>query len=118
MRELVVVGNGMAGARAVEEIMARGGAEQFNITMFGDEPHGNYNRILLSELLAGDDSAPLEDIFLNPWEWYEDNGITLLAGVRVVRIDRHAHRVYADDGSVTVSWSVPPCSAMSARSPS
>lgn len=100
MRELVVVGNGMAGARAVEEILARGGAEQFNITMFGDEPHGNYNRILLSELLAGDENTPLDDIFLNPWEWYEDNGITLRAGVRVVRIDRFAHLVYADDGSI------------------
>jgi nitrite reductase [NAD(P)H] large subunit len=100
MQELVVVGNGMAGARAVEEILARGGAQQFTITMFGDEPHGNYNRILLSELLAGDENAPLDDIFLNPWEWYEDNGITLHAGVRVVRIDRFARRVYADDGSI------------------
>jgi nitrite reductase (NADH) large subunit len=100
MQELVVVGNGMAGARAVEEILARGGAEQFTITMFGDEPHGNYNRILLSELLAGDENAPLDDIFLNPWEWYEDNGITLHAGVRVVRIDRFARRVYADNGSI------------------
>ncbi|HET9254398.1 MAG TPA: nitrite reductase large subunit NirB [Pseudonocardiaceae bacterium] len=99
-RELIVVGNGMAGARAVEEILARGGAGQFRITMFGDEPYGNYNRILLSELLAGDGNAPLDDIFLNPWEWYEHNGITLHAGVRVVRIDRFAHRVYADNGAV------------------
>jgi hypothetical protein len=52
MRELVVIGNGMVGARAVEEILARGGGVMFRITMFGDEPHGNYNRILLSELLA------------------------------------------------------------------
>ncbi len=99
MQELVVVGNGMAGARAVEEILARGGAEHFTITMFGDEPHGNYNRILLSELLAGDENSPQEDIYLNPWEWYADNGITLHAGVRVVRIDRFARRVYADNGS-------------------
>jgi len=102
MQELVVVGNGMAGARAVEEILARNGAEKFTITMFGDEPHGNYNRILLSELLASgaESDAPLDDLFLNPREWYEDNGITLHAGVRVVRIDRFAHRVYADDGSI------------------
>jgi nitrite reductase (NADH) large subunit len=104
MRELVVVGNGMAGARAVEEILARGGAEQFTITMFGDEPHGNYNRILLSDLLARgtdlDEDLPNEDLFLNPWEWYQDNGITLHAGVRVVRIDRFAHLVYADNGSI------------------
>ena len=104
MRELVVVGNGMAGARAVEEILARGGAEQFTITMFGDEPHGNYNRILLSDLLAQgidlNEDMLNEDLFLNPWEWYQDNGITLHAGVRVVRIDRFAHLVYADDGSI------------------
>ncbi len=112
MQELVVVGNGMAGARAVEEILARNGAEKFTITMFGDEPHGNYNRILLSELLARSaksDSDPDtdpdehlfdEDLFLNPCEWYRENGITLHAGVRVVRVDRFAHRVYADDGSI------------------
>ena len=51
--KLVVIGNGMAGARTVEEILARGGAEQFDITMFGDEPYGNYNRILLSNVLNG-----------------------------------------------------------------
>ncbi len=105
MRELVVVGNGMAGARAVEEILTRGGGEMFRITMFGDEPHGNYNRILLSELLARgaspDGQLLDEDLFLNPWEWYRENGITLHAGVRVVRVDRFAHRVYADDGSIT-----------------
>ena len=104
MQELVVVGNGMAGARAVEEILTRGGGETFRITMFGDEPHGNYNRILLSELLArgADPDGQLleEDLFLNPWEWYRENGITLHAGVRVVRVDRFAHRVYADDGSI------------------
>ncbi|MFN2479030.1 MAG: nitrite reductase large subunit NirB [Pseudonocardiaceae bacterium] len=72
--------------------------------MFGDEPHGNYNRILLSELLArgADPDGQLldEDLFLNPWEWYRENGITLHAGVRVVRVDRFSHRVYADDGSI------------------
>ena len=51
---LVVVGNGMAGARFVEEVLERGGGEQFRITVFGDEPHGNYNRIMLSPVLAGD----------------------------------------------------------------
>ena len=104
MRELVVIGNGMVGARAVEEILARGGGVMFRITMFGDEPHGNYNRILLSELLArgtDPDEDLLDAVFLlNPRQWYGDNGITLHAGVRVVRIDRFAHRVYADDGSI------------------
>ena len=52
-RKLVVIGNGMAGARTVEEVLTRGGAAQFDITMFGDEPYGNYNRILLSNILSG-----------------------------------------------------------------
>ncbi|MGH3830855.1 MAG: nitrite reductase large subunit NirB [Pseudonocardiaceae bacterium] len=97
-RELVVIGNGMAGARVVEEILARGGA-QFRITMFGDEPYGNYNRIMLSGVLA-DGGPDAEEIFLNPLGWYDDNGITLRAGVRVVRIDRFARVVLGDDGSV------------------
>jgi nitrite reductase (NADH) large subunit len=96
-QQLVVIGNGMAGARAVEEILARGGGEQFAITVFGDEPYGNYNRIMLSHVLAGEDA---EEIYLNPLDWYSDNAITLHAGVRVVRIDRFARKVFADDGQV------------------
>ncbi|WP_375425167.1 nitrite reductase large subunit NirB [uncultured Friedmanniella sp.] len=98
-RQLVVVGNGMAGARAVEEILARGGAEMFAITMFGDEPYGNYNRIMLSHVLSGEESH--DDIFLNSLPWYEENDIALHAGVRVTRIDRHAQVVLSDDGQVT-----------------
>ncbi|BCW76958.1 nitrite reductase [NAD(P)H] [Arthrobacter sp. NicSoilB11] len=98
-RRLVVIGNGMAGARAVEEILARGGAEQFSITMFGDEPYGNYNRIMLSHVLSGEESDA--DIFLNPLSWYQDNGITLHAGVRADRIDRFAKHVFSSDGRVT-----------------
>ncbi|MGH3771608.1 MAG: nitrite reductase large subunit NirB [Pseudonocardiaceae bacterium] len=98
-RELVVIGNGMAGARVVEEILARKGGEQFRITMFGEEPYGNYNRIMLSSVLADGGSDP-EEIFLNPLSWYGENGITLRAGVRVVRIDRFARVVFADDGSI------------------
>ena len=79
-QKLVVIGNGMAGARTVEEILARGGADMFDITMFGDEPTGNYNRILLSNVLNG--SYQEEEIFLNPLSWYEENNITLLAGMR------------------------------------
>ncbi len=98
-RRLVVVGNGMAGARAVEEILARGGAEMFAVTMFGDEPYGNYNRIMLSHVLSGEESH--EAIYLNTLEWYQENDIVLHAGVRVTRVDRHAHVVFSDDGQVT-----------------
>ncbi len=96
--KLVVIGNGMAGARAVEEVLARGGAEQFEITMFGDEPYGNYNRILLSNILSG--IADPSEIYLNPLEWYEENGITLHAGARVTEIDRAARAVRAENGVV------------------
>ncbi|MET8154879.1 nitrite reductase large subunit NirB [Sphaerisporangium sp. NPDC005289] len=98
-QRLVVIGNGMAGARTVEEILARGGGEKFSITMFGDEPYGNYNRIMLSNVLAGTDDET--EIFLNGLAWYEANGITLHAGTRVRRIDRFARKVYADDGTST-----------------
>ena len=95
--KLVVVGNGMAGIRAVEEILARGGSEVFDITVFGDEPYGNYNRILLSNVLAGSDDPA--EIYLNEVDWYAENGIDLRAGVRVVRIDPFARVVYSDDGA-------------------
>ncbi|MDT4993783.1 MAG: nitrite reductase large subunit [Actinoplanes sp.] len=96
-QRLVVIGNGMAGARTVEEILARGG--DFAITMFGDEPYGNYNRIMLSNVLAGvEDEA---GIFLNDLSWYADNGVTLHTGIRVARVDRFAKRVYAEDGTET-----------------
>ena len=71
VQKLVVIGTGMAGARAVEEVLARGGAEQFSITMFGDEPYGNYNRILLSNILSGQQDA--SEIYINPLEWYKEN---------------------------------------------
>ncbi|HET9871406.1 MAG TPA: nitrite reductase large subunit NirB [Propionibacteriaceae bacterium] len=98
-RRLVVIGNGMAGARAVEEILERGGALQFSITMFGDEPYGNYNRIMLSHVLSGEESDA--DIFLNSMSWYEENEIKLHAGVRAEKIDRYAKLVFSDDGQVT-----------------
>jgi nitrite reductase (NADH) large subunit len=102
-RKLVVVGNGMAGARAVEEILARGGADLFEISMFGDEPYGNYNRILLSDVLNG--SHDESEIFLNPLAWYEENGITLHAGVRAVDILRSSRHVVGDNG-VTEAYDI------------
>lgn len=94
-QRLVVVGNGMAGARAVEEVLARGGAERFEIAMFGDEPYGNYNRILLSNVLSGVQGP--SEIYLNELSWYELNGIRLHAGHMVSAIDRAAKRVFARD---------------------
>jgi nitrite reductase (NADH) large subunit len=93
---LVVIGNGMGGARFVEELLRRGGHEHFEIVMFGDEPYGNYNRILLSGVLAG--SHEPKDIFLNSLQWYTENGITLHAGVRVESIDRKKKTVHGAGG--------------------
>jgi nitrite reductase (NADH) large subunit len=97
-QKLVVVGNGMAGARAVEEVLARGGAELFEIVMFGDEPYGNYNRILLSNILSGVQDPT--DIFMNPLDWYVANDIVLHSGERVVEIDRAAKAVRSDKGTI------------------
>ena len=93
---LVVIGNGMAGARFVEELLARNGRNRFDVVMFGDEPYGNYNRILLSGVLAG--SHEPKDIFLNSLQWYEQSHIQLHAGVRVQSIDRAARLVHAAGG--------------------
>jgi nitrite reductase (NADH) large subunit len=92
---LVVIGNGMAGARTVEEIIDR--SDAFDVTVFGDEPYGNYNRIALSNVLAASEDP--SQIFLNPLDWYAENGVTLHAGVSIVRIDRFAKAVIAADGS-------------------
>src|SRR5579859_661465 len=95
-QKLVVIGNGMAGARTVEEILARGGAEQFEITVFGEEPYGNYNRILLSNVLNG--SQDPSEIFLNGLNWYEEHGVTLRPAVRVDVIARPHRAIHCDDG--------------------
>ncbi|HEY1802358.1 MAG TPA: nitrite reductase large subunit NirB [Terriglobales bacterium] len=96
-KKLVVVGNGMAGVACVEQILRH--APKFNITIFGDETHVNYNRILLSSVLAGEKSP--DDIVLNGRDWYEQNKIDLKLGVRIVDIDPVAKTVTGDDGSVT-----------------
>ena len=95
-QRLVVIGNGMAGARFVEELLSRDGGERWQIAMFGDEPYGNYNRILLSGVLA--QSHEPADIFINPLAWYEENEIKLHAGVRAARIDPGARVVHGMDG--------------------
>jgi nitrite reductase (NADH) large subunit len=93
---LVVVGNGMAGIRTVEELL-RLRPELYDITVFGAEPYPNYNRILLSPVLAGEQT--LEGIVLNPRAWYEAQGIALHTGSPVVEIDRRQRQVVTADGS-------------------
>ncbi|OMC76630.1 nitrite reductase large subunit [Paenibacillus odorifer] len=92
--KLVLVGNGMAGIGTLEQILKLGGA--YDITVFGSEPHPNYNRIMLSYVLEG--SKTINDIILNDWNWYEDNNITLHTGTTVTRIDEHSKQVIADNG--------------------
>jgi len=95
--KLVLIGNGMAGMRTVDELLKLA-PDKYDITVFGAEPHGNYNRIMLSPVLAGDKS--LEDIIINDLAWYHDNNITLHTGCTVTEIDRRNRRVIADDGRI------------------
>ena len=94
--KLVMVGNGLAGVRTIEELL-KIDPSLYEITIFGAEPHPNYNRILLSPVLAGEQT--LEEIVLNPYDWYRDNDITLHTGKKVVQIDRIRRVVRADDGT-------------------
>ena len=84
-KRLVMIGNGMAGVRTLEELLKLT-PERYEITVFGAEPHPNYNRIMLSPVLAGEKT--IDDIILNAREWYEENGIALITGDPVVEIDR------------------------------
>src|SRR5215203_5433938 len=93
---LVMVGNGMAGMRTIEELL-KVAPELYDIAVFGAEPHPNYNRILLSPVLAGEQT--LDEIVLNSWEWYEENRITLHAGKKVVEVDRVRRVVRSEDGT-------------------
>ena len=97
MTRLVVVGNGMAGMACLEQILKY--APQFAVTVFGDETHLNYNRVLLSSVLAGEKAA--DDIVINPREWYEKHQIDLRVGVRVVDVNPDAKTATGNDGSVT-----------------
>jgi nitrite reductase (NADH) large subunit len=92
---LVLVGNGMAGMRAIEELLELA-PDFYEITVFGAEPHGNYNRILLSPVLAAEKT--IADIMLNTREWYDEHGIRLIAGDEVVKIDRARRRVISASG--------------------
>ena len=92
--KLVMVGNGMAGVRTLEELIKLT-PDLYEITVFGQEPHPNYNRILLSPVLAGEQK--IEEIILNSYEWYADHNITLHAGWSVTQVDRVRRVVYAEN---------------------
>ena len=97
LKRLVVVGNGMAGMNCLEQILKH--EPRFTVTVFGDETHVNYNRIMLSSVLAGEKAA--DDIVINGLDWYQQHAIDLRLGVRIVDVDRDSKTVTGDDGSVT-----------------
>jgi nitrite reductase (NADH) large subunit len=97
MKRLVVVGNGMAGIACLEQILKH--QTPFQVTVFGDETHVNYNRIMLSSVLAGEKAA--DDIVINGTDWYTRHGVDLRVGVRIVDVDAEARTVTGADGSVT-----------------
>src|SRR5207253_8883484 len=94
--KLVMVGNGMAGVRTLEELL-KIAPDIYDITVFGAEPYANYNRILLSPVLAGEQT--IKDIMLNDVDWYAENNITLHLGKKIARIDRVNSCVIAEDGT-------------------
>ncbi len=98
---LIVIGNGMAGMRTVEELLKQETGRNYRITVFGAEPHVNYNRIMLSSVLAGD--KDLDDIVINPRAWYDEKGVTLVSGDAVTQIDRLEKTVTSASG-VTLGY--------------
>ena len=84
-QKLAAIGNGMAGIRTIEELL-KIAPEKYEIMVFGTEPHPNYNRILLSPVLAGEQT--IKDIVLNDWNWYKGNGINLITGETITEIHR------------------------------
>ena len=95
-QKLILIGNGMAGVRTLEELL-KIAPDKYKITVFGAEPYGNYNRILLSPVLAGEKT--IDEIMLNDMQWYIDNDITLQSGKTVTQIDRVKRKVVSDDGT-------------------
>ena len=96
-RKLVMIGNGMAGVSFLEQLLKLN-PNRYDITVIGAEPHPNYNRIMLSSVLAGD--ASMQDIILNDWDWYRDNNIMLHAGQTAESIDTQKQTVKTDKGIV------------------
>lgn len=99
-KKVVLIGNGMAGVSCIEQLLKLA-PNLYDITIFGSEPHPNYNRILLSSVLAGD--ADMKDIVINDWSWYEENHITLHTGHTVSKIDT-TRKLVSTDGGISVPY--------------
>ena len=95
--KLVLVGNGLAGMRCLEDLLDMA-PERYEITVIGEEPWGNYNRIMLSPVLSGEKT--IEDIMLHSHTWYRDKGIRFIAGDPAVKIDRPRKQVYTQKGEI------------------
>ena len=95
-QNLVLIGNGMAGMRTIEELLKLE-PEKYNITVFGDEPYGNYNRIMLSPVLANEKT--LKEVMLNDDDWYKENNIEFKKSIKVVDIDRYNKQVIDENGN-------------------
>src|SRR6478735_10109419 len=96
-QKLVVIGNGMAAGRVLDELFART-PDRFDVTMFGAEPRVNYDRIMLSPVLAGE--KQFDDIIVHHEDWYVRHHVDLRSGETVVAIDRAGRTVRADSGVV------------------
>ncbi|GIO36677.1 nitrite reductase [NAD(P)H] [Paenibacillus antibioticophila] len=94
-KRLVLVGNGMAGVRTIEHVLKLA-PDIYDITVFGAEPYPNYNRIMLSSVLAG--GSNMKDIVINDWDWYTENGIRLYTGDAVTRVDTANKKVFSKSG--------------------
>ncbi|MDC5509989.1 nitrite reductase small subunit NirD [Acinetobacter baumannii] len=92
---LVLIGNGLAGMRCLEDLLDMA-PDRYEVTVIGEEPWGNYNRIMLSPVLSGEKT--IEDIMLHPPKWYDDKGINFIAGDKAVKIDRPRKVVYTEKG--------------------
>ncbi len=97
-KQLVMIGNGMAGVRAIEEILKLN-KEEFEMTIFGKEPYPNYNRIQLSHVLQGD--TTVEEIIMNDWDWYKENHIQLFTNESIVKINPENKTVQSSNGRIT-----------------
>lgn len=95
--KLLLIGNGMAGVRTIEEILERD-STKYEITIIGEEPYTNYNRIMLSNVLQN--KMTIEEIITNPMQWYEDNNIRLIHHDPAVKLDKHVKQVTTASGEV------------------